>query len=308
MITNEMLSQNSILSILTEEQRSAIIELSTNDERSVLAKTSQQLSDSISSVLLEKSGTARNKGEADSDYIARVVGGYNDRVNTLNTANKDLSDKLKAAANLPEEVESRYKKQIADQKKLNETLTSTLASKEKEYTDALSAKEASINAIHLDYAFRDALNGIKFKSAFTPELQGMLLSSAKAEVLSTVTPDFMEENGERKLVFRDSTGSIKLNVANGLKPYTLSELLMQTSLKDAIDTENKKPGGGTKPPTGGGSGGSGSFVVSATTQVEADKEIGQYLLSIGITKDSPKYFVEMSKIRKENGVDKLKIQ
>lgn len=307
MITSEMLSGNTALNGLTDEQKAAIVELSTNDEKAVLANATKAFSEGVSSVLKDKFGTARNATESDADYIARVVGGYADNVKTLTDTNNDLTEKLKKAANLPEELENKYKKQIADAKKLNETLTSTLAGKEKEYSEELLKREKALNDVRLDYAFKDALGGIKFKSTFTPELQKMLLASAKAEVLSSVTPDFVEENGEKVLVFRDADGTIKTNVANGLKPYTLYELLMQTSLKDAVDDGVKGSGGGTKP-KGGNGGAGGSFIVTAQTQVEADEEISNYLLSIGKTKYTKEYQDEMARIRKENNVDKLKIR
>lgn len=306
MITSEMLSQSSALSSLTDEQKSAIIELSTNDEKQVLANAGKSFSEGISAVMLEKSGTKRAKNESDADYIGRVVAGYVDNVKTLTATNTDLNDKLTKAANLPEELEKKYKQQISDVNKLNENLTLALASKEKEYADSLLEKDNAMKSIHLDYAFKEALNGVKFKSAFTPELQAMLLASAKNEVLSKATPDFVDNNGVKGLVFRGEDGNIMLNAANGLKPYTLSDLLMKTSLKDAIDTDIKQAGGGTKPKPSGASG--GSFVITASTQVEADKEISAYLLSIGKTKDSVDYQKEFAKIRKENGVDKLQLR
>ena len=134
------------------------------------------------------------------------------------------------------------------------------------------------------------------------------MNAAKAEILAKGTPDFIDDGqGGKKLVIRGADGNILNNPKNNLNPYTLQELVMETSLKDVIDTGRQK-GGGTIPPAGGGGGGGMLDLSGIKSQVEADKVIESYLLSNGLTRDSQEFAEQSMQLRTENNVANLPLR
>ena len=123
------------------------------------------------------------------------------------------------------------------------------------------------------------------------------------------TPDFIDDGqGGKKLVIRGADGNIINNPKNNLNPYTLQELVMETSLKDVIDTGRQQKGGGTIPPAGGGGGGGMLDLSGIKSQVEADKAIESYLLSNGLTRDSQEFAEQSMQLRTENNVANLPLR
>lgn len=98
------------------------------------------------------------------------------------------------------------------------------------------------------------------------------------------------------------------NPKNNLNPYTIDELVMETSLKDVIETAKVQPGGGTIPP-GTPPGAVTMLDLSGVkTQIEADKAIESYLLSSGITRDSQEFADQSMQLRNDNNVSNLPIR
>ncbi len=131
-----------------------------------------------------------------------------------------------------------------------------------------------------------------------------------AEVLAKGTPDFVDDGkGGKVLVLRGADGNVLNNPKNNLNPYTIKELVMETSIKDVVETQRQQTGGGT----GGfrGNGGNSGTILDLTgikTQVEADKAIENYLLSNGLTRDSEEFSEQLTQIRTDNNVSSLPIK
>lgn len=137
-----------------------------------------------------------------------------------------------------------------------------------------------------------------------------MLAAAKAEVLAKGTPDFIDDGkGGTVLVMRGTDGNVLNNPKNNLNPYTIQELVMETALKDVIDTGRQQTGGGTGG-FGSGSDGTGSTfdLTGIKSQLEADKAIESYLLSNGLTRDSQEFSDQMLQLRNENDVANLPIR
>ena len=316
MLTIEMLRQNASLSELSESQLTAIAEMSRNDENTVIGAKIGALHGQYDTDIFSITGIAKNNGEKSYDYAKRVLNEYKTQIgsiatiqNQLSTANKQVEElKTKLASNSGDEV---LKQQLKDAKAQVTQLQTQLTSKENEFNDAKAKLEGQVKDIKVDYAFREATRDLKFKTGITEGLQNILLMSAKAEVLAKGTPDFIDNGtGGKKLVFRDKDGNVLNNPSNNLNPYTAAELLMQTQIKDAIDTGRQQPGGGTQPPVPptGGKGGTAIDLTGVNTQVEADKRIEAHLLANGLTRDSDEFSSQMMSIRAENKVSELPIR
>lgn len=317
MLTIDMLRQNSALAGLTDVQVNAIAEMSRNDENTVIGTKIGALHGQYDTDIFSITGIKKNDGEKSYDYAKRVLNEYK----TKASSTQDLQQKLDAAnkkvTDLEKKIESgegdaALRQQLKDTKAQVSQLQSQLQTKETEFNTKKKELEDNIKNVHIDYAFQAAVSGLKFKSGITDNVQNVLLKSAKAEVLTKGTPDFIDDGqGGKKLVLRGRDGNILNNPKNNLNPYTLQELILETSLKDVIDTGRQQIGGGTGGQGGqGGQGGSGVTLdlSSVKSQVEADKAIETYLLHTGLTRDSQEFADKSLEIRNDNNISQLPIK
>jgi len=316
MITIDMLNQNAALIALTDAQKAAIAELSKNDEATVIGTKIGALHGQYDTDIFGISGIAKNAGEKSYDYAKRVLNDYKTKLDGTKTLSAQLEAQKKKVTELEAKLaaggsDEALKQQLKDAKHQVVQLQTQLTAKGEELDNAKKEYEAKEKSMQVSFAFANATAGIKFKAGIAEPVQKILLSAAKDEILVKGTPDFIDDgHGNKKLVLRDENGNTLNNPKNNLNPYTLDELIMETSLKDVIDTGKNQPGGGTKP-TGGSGGAGGSSVLDLSgikTQIEADKAIENYLLSTGLTRDNVEFGNKVLEIRNENNVSELPIR
>nr|UVN03456.1 MAG: minor structural protein [Bacteriophage sp.] len=317
MLTIDMLRQNSALAGLTDVQVNAIAEMSRNDENTVIGTKIGALHGQYDTDIFSITGIKKNDGEKSYDYAKRVLNEYKTKAGSTQDLQQKLDAANKKVTDLEKKIESgegdaALRQQLKDTKAQVSQLQSQLQTKETEFNTQKKELEDNIKNVHVDYAFQAAVSGLKFKSGITDNVQNVLLKSAKAEVLTKGTPDFIDDGqGGKKLVLRGQDGNILNNPKNNLNPYTLQELILETSLKDVIDTGRQQTGGGTGGQGGqGGQGGSGVTLdlSSVKSQVEADKAIETYLLHTGLTRDSQEFADKSLEIRNDNNVSQLPIK
>lgn len=315
MLTIEMLRQSSALIGLTDDQLNAIAEMSRNDENTVIGTKIGALHGQYDADILGITGIKKKDGEKSYDYAKRVLGEYKTKAESAKTIQTQLTAAQAQVAELQSKLEKEagdetLKQQLKDAKAQVTQLQTQLQTKETEFNAKKAEFDKTIKDTHVDYAFQAATAGLKFKSGITEPIQRTLLNAAKAEVLAKGTPDFIEDGqGEKKLVIRGADGNILNNPKNNLNPYTMQELVMETSLKDVIDTGRQQTGGGTRS-FGPGSGGTGGTLdlSGIKSQVEADKAIEAHLLANGLTRDSQEFADQSMQLRTENNVASLPIR
>ena len=315
MLTIEMLRQSSALTGLTDDQLNAIAEMSRNDENTVVGTKIGALHGQYDADILGVTGIKKKDGEKSYDYAKRVLGEYKTKAESAKTIQTQLTAAQAQVAELQSKLEKgagdeTLKQQLKDAKAQVTQLQTQLQTKETEFNTKKAEFDKTIKDTHVDYAFQAATAGLKFKSGITEPIQKTLLNAAKAEVLAKGTPDFIEDGqGGKKLVIRGADGNILNNPKNNLNPYTMQELVMETSLKDIIDTGRQQTGGGTGG-FGSGSGGTGGTLdlSGIKSQVEADKAIEAHLLANGLTRDSQEFADQSMQLRTENNVASLPIR
>lgn len=315
MLTIEMLRQSSALTGLTDDQLNAIAEMSRNDENTVIGTKIGALHGQYDADILGITGIKKKDGEKSYDYAKRVLGEYKTKAESTKTIQTQLTAAQAQVAELQSKLEKgagdeTLKQQLKDAKAQVTQLQTQLQTKETEFNTKKAEFDKTIKDTHVDYAFQAATAGLKFKSGITEPIQKTLLNAAKAEVLAKGTPDFIEDGqGGKKLVIRGADGNILNNPKNNLNPYTMQELVMETSLKDVIDKGRQQAGGGTGD-FGSGSGGTGGTLdlSGIKSQVEADKAIEAYLLANGLTRDSQEFADQSMQLRTENNVASLPIR
>lgn len=315
MLTIEMLRQSSALTGLTDDQLNAIAEMSRNDENTVIGTKIGALHGQYDADILGITGIKKKDGEKSYDYAKRVLGEYKTKAESTKTIQTQLTAAQAQVAELQSKLEKgagdeTLKQQLKDAKAQVTQLQTQLQTKETEFNTKKAEFDKTIKDTHVDYAFQAATAGLKFKSGITEPIQKTLLNAAKAEVLAKGTPDFIEDGqGGKKLVIRGADGNILNNPKNNLNPYTMQELVMETSLKDVIDIGRQQTGGGTGG-FGSGSGGTGGTLdlSGIKSQVEADKAIEAHLLANGLTRDSQEFADQSMQLRTENNVASLPIR
>lgn len=313
MLTIEMLQQNSTLAGLSEVQLNAIAEMSRNDENTVIGTKIGALHGQYDSDILGITGIAKNQGEKSYDYAKRVLTEYKQQIASTATIQAQLANAKNEITSLKQKLadgagDETLKQQLKDAKALASQLQQQLTQQVNDTVKQKETYEKQIKDIYVDNAFGEAVSDLKFKPGITDGIKTVLLNAAKAEVLTKGTPDFIDANGTKVLVFRGADGNVLNNPANNLNPYTVKDLLLQTSIKDVIDLSKPQAGGGTRRNTGGAGGENLLDLSGAKTQVEADKIIETYLLSNGLTRDSAEFAEKSMTLRNENNVSQLPIR
>lgn len=314
MITIEMLNQSESLKGLTDAQKLAITTLSSNDEATVIGTKIGVLHGQYDADILSISGISKADGEKTYDYLKRVLGDYKTKLDGTKTLSAQLEAQKKKVTELEAKLaaggsDEAVKQQLKDARHQVTQLQTQLTTKTEELDKAKKDYEQKEKDLQVGFAFTNATAGIKFKADVSEPVKKILLAAAKDEILAKGTPDFIDDGkGGKKLVLRDTAGNTLNNPKNNLNPYTIEELVMETSLKDVIDTGKQQPGGGTQPNPSPSHRTVNLDLSTAKTQQEADVQIENYLLSTGLTRDNGEFGNKALEIRNENNVSDLPIR
>lgn len=313
-LTPDIIKANDQLSSLSDEQLAAIATLSANDETTVINTKIGEIHGQYEADIKNIAGVDKNDGEKAYDYMKRILGDYK----TKASGSAEYETKLNAAKTKITNLEK-----MIQEGKGNEAMTQKLRDAEDQFNqlktlyegdkskweESKKGFESKITKIQVDNQFSDATRGLKFKSGYPEGVQKTLLKSAKAAILGTYTPDWIEDGaGNTKMVFRDGKGEIARNKANALNPYTATELIHE-QLREVIDTGRQQKGSGSKDP---GKGDQDLIdlvdIAGAKSQVEADEIISKYLLQTGETRGSQSFADKQKQLRDKNNVSKLPIR
>ena len=314
MLTVELLKQNTVLASLSDDVLSVIAEMSKNDENTVIGTRIGALHGQYDADILSVTGIKKNDGEKSYDYAKRVLTKYKKEVDSATSLKQSLEDANAKVTELQSQIEAQkgnetLAQQLKDAKTQVSQLQAKLTAKETELTTKKQEYDTAIKNTHIDYAFKEAIGELTFKSSISEPIQKALISAAKAEVLAKGTPDLITDaNGNQVLVLRGTDGNIINNPNNSLNPYTIKELVMETAIKDALETGHEQKGGGTKGKGGPSKGASLVDLTSAKTQVEASDIISKYLLANGLTRDSQEFADQFMQLRADNNVANLPIR
>lgn len=324
MLTTSILKSNTVLASLTEEQFAAIETLSRNDENSVISANRKEWWDKLDEDVQEVFGEAKPGGEKSHENHKRWL--------------LDMKKKADGAGDVSRIAKERddLKKELEEVKKTG-SLDSTLKKEYAKLEQALKDKEAELTAVKTEYEGKTGQLTEQLKSernrvvsfqsqkqiadyhlsnklAYNPnipeEVRNVVLKTEQDAFMQSVIPDFIDEGGTQRLVFRDKqTNEILRNKENGLHPYTAGELFYQREgVKSLIDKGKSQAGAGT-----GASSQTTPVTIAnlsnAKDQINADKMIVDYLIKTeGLTKLSPNFAERQKELRQEHNVDQLPLR
>lgn len=305
-LTTELLEANAALSGLTDEQKSAIVEMSKNDETAVIGQKTGEIYGGLDADILAASGIAKNGTEKTYDYAKRVIGEIKGQAGNAAELQTQVSELTKEKARLEGIIakggsDAETKRQLDQTKADLANVTKEYAELKTRFDNEKSEHEKTLFDIKVDSEISKATAGLKFKADLPASVTSVLMQQAIAKVKG-MNPEYIDDgNGGTILAFKEN-GALKRNPNNNLNPYTASELITdELKSMGVLDEGRKQAGAGSQ---GGGSGhGGGANAVDisgAKTQDEANEIIAKQLMERGLVNGSKEFEKAMSEAWKEN--------
>lgn len=308
-LTSELIKGNAATAGLTDDQVNAIVELSKNDEITVIGQKTGEIYGGLDADILAASGIAKNGTEKTYDYAKRVIGDIKAKADSVGQLNTQIADLNKEKARLEKVIadgggDAETKKQLKQAQADLQSVTKNYTDLKTQFDDEKAKHEKEIFGIRIDSELDKAAGSIKFKADLPETVQRVLLTNAKA-VVRGMQPEYIDNGqGGKVLAFKGTDGAIMRNPENNLNPFTASELVMrELKTMGVLETGKQTPGAGSSGGQGGGGGQGGNYAVdltSAKSQSEADDLITKALLSQGLTVSSEAFHDAKSKIWTDN--------
>ena len=281
MITTELLNNNEMLAGLTDEQKTAVVELSKHDEGIVIGDRIGKVYGDLDADILAASGMAKEGTEKTYAYAKRVIG--------------DLKGKAESA----QELQSKVDVLTAEKAKLEKALQDGSADTETKKALA-SAHEKELFGLRVAMELEGAAKGVKFKSSIPDNVAKVVVTDIVERIKKQA--DTIEDEGKKVLVFKGEDGAVLRD--SSLKPLTATDLLL-TELEKVGITDKRRQQTGTGSAQQEGVDVNVVSLAGVKTQVEADTAIHKMLVQQGLVRGSKAYQDQYDKAWKDNAINKL---
>lgn len=305
-LTNELLSANAVLAGLTDEQKTAIVEMSKNDETAVIGQKTGEIYGGLDADILAASGIAKNGAEKTYDYAKRVIGEIKGQAGNAAELQTKVSELEKEKTRLESVIakggaDAETKRQLEQSKADLANVTREFTELKTKYDTAKSEHEKALFDLKISGEFAQAVSGLKFKADFPQSVTSVLTQQAVDKV-KAMNPEYIDDgNGGKVLAFMEN-GAVKRNPENNLRPYTAAELVAkELSTMGVLEVGRKQTGtGGTGGQGGQGGQGSTVDISGAKTQDEAQEIIARQLMAQGKINGSKEFSDAMAEAWKAN--------
>ena len=305
-LTTELLNANAATTGLTDDQKAAIVEMSKNDEQSVIGQKTGEIYGGLDADILAASGIAKNGTEKTYDYAKRVIGEIKGQAGNAAELQTKLTESEKEVSRLNGIIAKGGAD--AETKRALEQAKADLANVTKEYTTlkadldkAKTEHEQAMFDAKIAGEFAKATAGIKFKADLPASVTSVLMEQAVAKVKG-MNPEYIDDgNGGKVLAFMEN-GTPMRNAENNLNPFTAAELVArELNAMGVLETGRKQTGAGSQEGQGGKGAYAGTVDVSgAKTQDEAHEIIAKALMAQGKVNGSKEFADAMAAAWKEN--------
>ena len=305
-LTTELLNANAATAALTDEQKTAIVEMSKNDETAVIGQKTGEIYGGLDADILAASGIAKNGAEKTYDYAKRVIGEIKGQAGNAAELQNQVSELTKEKARLEGVIakggaDAETKRQLDQTKADLANVTKQYTDLKTEYDNAKSEHEKALFGLKIDGEFAKATAGIKFKADLPASVTSVLMQQAVAKVKG-MNPEYIDDgNGGKVLAFMEN-GTPKRNPENNLRPFTAAELIAaELKTMGVLEDGRKQTGAGSQGGNNGNGGGSKTVDISgATTQDQAHEIIAKQLMERGLINGSKEFNDAMATAWKEN--------
>lgn len=304
-LTTELLNANAATAALTDEQKTAIVEMSKNDETTVIGQKTGEIYGGLDADILAASGIAKNGTEKTYDYAKRVIGEIKSQAGNAAELQTKVSDLEKEKTRLEGIIakggaDAETKRQLEQAKTDLANVQQQYATLKTDFDNAKSEHEKAMFGIKIDGELAKATSGIKFKADLPASVTSVLLQQAINKVKG-MNPEYIDDgNGGKVLAFMEN-GAVKRNPATNLQPYTAAELVAAELKTMGVLEEGRRQNGAGSQGGNGGNGSGGTVDISgARTQNEAHEIIAKQLMAAGKINGSKEFDEAMAQAWKDN--------
>ena len=304
-LTTELLKGNAATAGLSDEQINAVVEMSKNDETTVIGQKTGEIYGGLDADILAASGIAKNGTEKTYDYAKRVIGEIKAQAGNATELQNQIAELTKEKGRLEQVIakggaDAETKRALEQAKADLGNVTREYAELKTKYDTAQTEHEKALFGMKIDGEFAKATAGLKFKADLPASVVSVLTEQAVAKV-KAMNPEYIDDgNGGKVLAFMDN-GTPRRNPENNLRPFTAAELVAkELTTMGVLETGRKQTGAGSH---GGGTGGQGSGTVDlsgARTQDEAHEIIVKQLLAQGKVNGTKEFDDAMTQAWKDN--------
>ena len=304
-LTTELLKGNAATAGLSDEQINAVVEMSKNDETTVIGQKTGEIYGGLDADILAASGIAKNGTEKTYDYAKRVIGEIKAQAGNATELQNQISELTKEKGRLEQVIakggaDAETKRALEQAKADLANVTREYGELKTKYDTAQTEHEKALFGMKIDGEFAKATAGLKFKADLPQSVISVLTEQAVAKV-KAMNPEYIDDgNGGKVLAFMDN-GTPRRNPENNLRPFTAAELVAkELTTMGVLETGRKQTGAGSQ---GGGTGGQGSGTVDlsgARTQDEAHEIIVKQLLAQGKVNGTKEFDDAMAQAWKDN--------
>ena len=304
-LTTELLRGNAATAALTDEQIAAVVEMSVNDETSVIGQKTGEIYGGLDADILAASGISKNGTEKTYDYAKRVIGEIKGQTAELPTLRSQIADLTKEKARLEKAIaeggaDAELKRELKKAKDDLANVTKDYTELKTSFDTAKAEHEKALFGMKLDGEFARATAGLKFKADLPASVTGVLLEQAVAKV-KAMNPEYIDDgNGGKVLAFMEN-GTPMRNKENNLRPFTAAELVArELQTMGVLETGRTQTGSGTQTTVTTQTGGGTVDVSGAKSQNEAHEMIAKALMAQGKVNGSKEFADAMAQAWKDN--------
>ena len=306
-LTSELLKANAATAGLTDDQINAVVEMSRNDETTVIGQKTGEIYGGLDADILAASGIAKNGTEKTYDYAKRVIGEFKTQAGNATELQSKLSEMEKEKSRLEGIIakggaDAETKRQLEQSKADLANVTKEFTELKTKYDTAVTEHEKALFGMKIDGEFAKATAGLKFKADLPASVISVLTEQAITKV-KAMNPEYIDDGNNGKVLAFMENGAVKRNPENKLRPFTATELVeKELSAMGVLETGRKQTGAGSTGGAGGTGGGSGSGIdlTGARTQDEAHEIIAKQLMAQGKINGSKEFADAMQQAWKDN--------
>ena len=305
MLTLELLKGNTATAGLTDEQINAIVEMSKNDETTVIGQKTGEIYGGLDADILAASGIAKNGTEKTYDYAKRVIGEIKSQAGNAEQLKSQISELTKEKTRLEGVIanggsDAETKRELTKAKADLANVTREYGELKTKFDNAETEHQKALFGLKIDGELSKAISGIKFKADLPESVKSVLMEQALAKV-KAMNPEYIDDgNGGKVLAFNEN-GTTMRNPENNLRPYTASELVTrELKTMGVLETGRQQTGTGTTVTHTGNTGTGGVDISGARTQNEAHEIIAKQLMAQGKINGSKEFSEAMAQAWKDN--------
>ena len=298
-----MLDKDKILALesckdMTPEQIADLTTLSKNDEAQVIHDKTREWYNNWDKDIKAVFGGEKGATEKTFEYFKRMAG----ELVSEHTELKSKYDTLQAKADKGELTDAE-KLKLKDLQTEITALKQTHETQLAELKKQIDTKNSEMENMYADMELSNSLSGIDYNEAMPTDVRDVFIKNKFEEIKSEYTREVVEENGKKRVQWRDKNGDI-VRTTGKQEPATTADLILP-KIASVLDNGKQTKGAGSKEPGKKGEKPGSYFVNDAKTQVEFTEKATEYLLKSGIEQGSKDFTAKMSELWKEHEVGKM---